>query len=110
MVIKRTRAGGRAGNQRRSIKTTIDQMSWRQVINTDRPTEPLDEEGIQNIHEGVIKILEDIGIEFMNPEALKILKKGGANVNGENVKIGRDLLAEMLSHTPHEFSITPRNT
>lgn len=109
MVIKRTRAGGRAGNQRRSIKTTIDQMSWRQVINTDRPTEPLDEEGIQNIHEGVIKILEDIGIEFMNPEALKILKMGGANVNGENVKIGRDLLAEMLSHTPREFSITPRN-
>ena len=109
MVIKRTRAGGRAGNQRRSIKTTIDQMSWRQVINTDRPTEPLDEEGIQNIHEGVIKILEDIGIEFMNPEALKILKKGGATVNGENVKIGRDLLAEMLSHTPREFSITPRN-
>ena len=54
MVMKRIRAGGRAGNQRRSVKTTIDQMPWRQVVNTDRPTEPLDEEGVLNIHERVL--------------------------------------------------------
>ena len=105
----RTRSGGRAGNARRAIKTVIEQTPWRQVVNTDRPTEPLDEEGIQNIHAGVLEILEDIGIEFMNPQALDILEKGGATVNGENVRIGRDLLNEMLAHVPAEFSITPRN-
>ena len=109
MAIKRTRTGGRAGNQRRAVKTTIEQMPWRQVVNIDRPTEPLGEDGIAAINEGVIKILEDIGIEFMNPEALEILKKGGATVKGENVRIGRELLAEMLAHVPPEFSITPRN-
>ena len=108
MTIKRKRSGGRAGNQRNS-KSTINQMPWRQVLNLDKPTEPLGEEGIQNIHDGVIEILEDIGIEFMNPLALQILKKGGAKVNGENVRIGRELLSEMLSHVPREFTITPRN-
>ena len=108
MTMKRKRSGGRAGNQRNS-KSTINQMPWRQVLNLDKPTEPLDEEGIQNIHDGVIEILEDIGIEFMNPLALQILKKGGAKVNGENVRIGRELLSEMLSHVPREFTITPRN-
>ena len=109
MSTIRTRSGGRAGNQRRAVKTVIEQMPFKQPINTDRAIEPLDEEGVNAIHEGVIKILEDIGIEFMNPQALEIMKKGGATVDGENVRIGRELLAEMLSYVPSEFTITPRN-
>jgi len=108
MASRRKRSGGRAGNQRNS-SSSINQMPWRQVVNIDDPIEPLSEDGIQNIHEGVLEILENIGIEFMNPEALQILKKGGASVRGENVRIGRDLLAEMLTYVPQEFTITPRN-
>ena len=108
MASRRKRSGGRAGNHRNS-SSSINQMPWQQVVNIDDPIEPLSEDGIQNIHEGVLEILENIGIEFMNPEALQILKKGGASVRGENVRIGRDLLAEMLTYVPQEFTITPRN-
>ncbi len=103
------RSGGRAGNQRRAATTAVDQMPWRQIVNTDKPTEPLDEEGVNAIHEGVCTILEDIGIQFMNKEALEIMKKGGATVDGENVRIGRDMLMEMIGHVPSQFTITPRN-
>ena len=60
MTLKRKRSGGRAGNQRTS-SSSISQMPWRQIVNTDNPIEPLGEDGIQNIHEGVLEILENIG-------------------------------------------------
>ncbi|WP_099592781.1 trimethylamine methyltransferase family protein [Paramylibacter kogurei] len=105
----RKRGGGRAGNQRRAIKTAIEQMPFRQPINIDRPTEPLDKDGIQAIHNGAMDILENIGIQFMNPEALAILRKFGCAVDGENVRMGRDMVMEMVAKAPSEFTITPRN-
>ena len=35
-------------------------------MNHDRPTEPLDEDGVNAIHDGAMRILEEIGIEFYN--------------------------------------------
>ncbi|MCB1341685.1 MAG: trimethylamine methyltransferase family protein, partial [Pseudooceanicola sp.] len=67
---KRRRGGGRAGNAARRGVAVIDQMPWRLPVNLDRPTEPLTEEGVMAIHEGAMRILEEIGIVFLNPEAL----------------------------------------
>ncbi len=108
-MARRTRGGGRAGNARRGSSRAIEQMPWRIPVNTDRPTEPLDEAGVQAIHEGAMHILEEIGIEFLNPEAVEVLKKAGCEVSGENVRMGRDFVMEMLGHSPREFTLTPRN-
>ena len=74
---RRRRAGGRAGAAERRGGDVIDQMPWRLPVNMDRPTEPLDEEGVQAIHDGAMRILEEIGIEFLNEESLGILKEAG---------------------------------
>ncbi|MBZ0128061.1 MAG: trimethylamine methyltransferase family protein [Rhodobacteraceae bacterium] len=103
------RSGGRAGNKRRDSGRAINQMPWRIPLNTDRPTEPLSPDGVQAIHDGAMRILEDIGIEFLNPEACAILKKAGCGVNGTNIRMGRDFVLEMLGHAPETFTITPRN-
>lgn len=105
----RRRGGGRAGAATRRGKAVIDQMPWRLPINTDRPTEPLTEEGVQAIHDGAMRILEEIGIEFLNEEALDLFREAGCTVNGTNVRMGRDWVMEMLGHTPAQFDITPRN-
>ncbi len=36
-------------------------------MNPDRPTEPLDADGVQRIHKGAMRILSDIGIEIPEP-------------------------------------------
>ena len=69
----RRRSGGRAGNTRGN-RGAIEQMPWRIVENTDRPIEPLTEDGIQAIHEGAMTILEDIGIEFLNTKRSRFLR------------------------------------
>ena len=106
---RRKRGGGRAGNTARRGGEVVDQMTWRLIRNTDRPTEPLGPEGVNAIHEGAMRILEEIGIEFLNHEALAILKEAGCTIDGENVRMGRDFVMEMVGKAPSQFTLTPRN-
>jgi trimethylamine--corrinoid protein Co-methyltransferase len=107
--IRRRRSGGRAAHAERAGHTVIDQMPWRLPLNPDRPTEPLDDAGVQAIHKGAMRILSELGIEMLNPEACEILRKAGCKVEGTNVKFDEDFVMEMVGHAPASFTITPRN-
>ncbi len=106
---RRKRAGGRAGMKVRAGSSVIDQMPWRIPVNPDAPVEPLDAEGVQRIHKTAMRILRDIGIEFLNPEAVEHLRKAGCIVNGTNVRMDEDFVMEMVGRAPESFTITPRN-
>ena len=106
---RRRRSGGRAANTAKRTAGMTEQMPWRLPVNTDRPTEPLTEEGVAAIHDGAMRILEEIGIEFLNEEAIGIFREAGATVNGTNVRLGRDFVEEMVARAPEQFDITPRN-
>jgi trimethylamine--corrinoid protein Co-methyltransferase len=103
------RAGGRAGNKTRAGSAAVDQMPWRVPVNPDRPVEPLDQDGVQAIHRTAMRILSEIGIEFLNPDAAAILARAGCLVAGQNVRMDEDFVMEMLAHAPASFTITPRN-
>ncbi|WP_149588198.1 trimethylamine methyltransferase family protein [Tabrizicola flagellatus] len=107
--VRRKRAGGRAGMKVRAGTAVIDQMPWRIPVNPDAPVEPLDAEGVQRIHKTAMRILCDIGIEFLNPEAVEHLRKAGCIVNGTNVRMDEDFVMEMVARAPETFTITPRN-
>ncbi len=106
---RKRRAGGRAGNKARAGTAVIDQMPWRIPVNPDRPTEPLDAEGVNRIHKTAMRILRDIGIEMLNPEAVAHLKTAGCLVNGTNVRFDEEFVMEMVRRAPSSFTITPRN-
>jgi len=104
------RRGGRSAN-RRGKQTGIAQMPWQVPVNADIPTEPMDGDGMQAIHEGAMRILEDVGIWFLNDEAKAHLRKAGCLVDddGDRVRMGRDFVMEMVAKAPASFDITPRN-
>jgi trimethylamine--corrinoid protein Co-methyltransferase len=106
---RKRRSGGRAANTAKRSTGVIDQMPWRIPRNTDRPTEPMGPEGVAAIHEGAMRILEEIGIEFLNEEALVLFRQAGCIVNGTNVRMGRDFVMEMVGRAPRAFTLTPRN-
>ena len=56
-----------------------------------------------------MRILEEIGIEFLNEEGLEILREAGCSIRDMNVRMDREFVMEMLSRAPSEFTITPRN-
>ena len=102
------RSGGRAGAAGRR-GTALHQMPWGPPVNRDAPTEPLTPEGVEAIHDGAMRILEEIGIEFLNEEAAAILREAGCAVEDANVRMGRDFVMEMVGRAPAEFTLTPRN-
>ena len=106
---RRRRSGGRAGHAERAGVRAIDQMPWRIPRNPDRPIEPLDQDGVNAIHKGAMRVLSEIGIRFLNPEAVAIFKEAGCIVDGETVRMDEDFVMEMVRRAPPEFTITPRN-
>ena len=106
---RRRRGGGRAGAAARRGRAVIEQMPWAPPLNGDAPVEPLGPEGVAAIHDGAMRILEEIGIRFLNPEALEILRRAGCSVDGDLVRMGRDFVMEMVGKAPDSFTLTPRN-
>ena len=106
---RKRRGGGRAGAAARRGHEVIEQSPWRLPVNIDRPIEPLTPEGVAAIHDGAMRILEDIGIKFLNPEALEILREAGCSIDGDVVRMGRDFVMEMVGKAPSQFTLTPRN-
>ena len=103
------RSGGRAGAAARRGAAVIEQMPWSPPIVTDAPIEPLSPKGVAAIHDGAMRILEEIGIEFLNAEALEILREAGCRIDGENVRMDREMVMEYIAMAPSSFDITPRN-
>lgn len=104
------RHGGRSGNARRTA-SAISQIPWSLPGNSDAPTEPLNEDAVHALHDGAMRVLEEIGIEFLSEEAKQILARAGCTVDpgSDNVRMDRDFVMEQVRKAPSEFPITPRN-
>jgi trimethylamine--corrinoid protein Co-methyltransferase len=106
---RRRRAGGRRGPFRPGGRAVIAQSPWRIPVNPDRPTEPLDEEGVAALHRGAMRILSEIGIEFLNDEAIGHLKARRLQVEGQTVRFDPPFVEEMVARAPSQFTADPRN-
>ena len=110
-MARRSRAGSRrrAGEGRTS--TTFEQLPFQQLQNPYQPVELLTENQIDAIHQGSLTVLEDIGINFLLPEAREILKSAGADVDpdGTRVRFDRGLIETALQTIPEDFTLHARN-
>jgi len=71
--------------------------------------EILDAEGVELIHNASMRILEETGIEFRDPEALDIWRNAGAEVSGERVRIDRDHLMGLINLAPESYMLHGRD-
>jgi len=87
----------------------IRQLPWRQVENSHGTLPVLDQEGVETIHEASLRVLEELGIELWSAEARQLFADAGATIEGETVRVGRDIIEAALASAPSEFTITSRN-
>lgn len=71
--------------------------------------EVLNEEGLELVHQASLNILEEIGIDFRDPESLDIWRRQGAEVRGERVHIPGELLTALVAKAPRRFTLHARN-
>jgi trimethylamine--corrinoid protein Co-methyltransferase len=106
----RRRGGGRAERERRSAGA-LNQLKWRLVENPYPPIEILNAEQIEAIHDTSLSVLEEIGMDFLHPEALDILARAGAEVEAgtQRVRFDRGLIEESIATAPAEYPLHARN-
>ena len=104
------RSGGRSANLR-GAGPAVRQLPWEIPVNSGAPTEPLTAEQVQAVHDGAMRVLEEIGVEFLHEEARDVLKAAGCETNpgSTNVRMDRGLVMEKVGLAPSQFTITPRN-
>ncbi|MEO0763673.1 MAG: trimethylamine methyltransferase family protein, partial [Pseudomonadota bacterium] len=83
----RRRAGGRAANKRRGVPGLPDQRPWGQVQLTDPPVEPVSADQVAAIDDAAMRILEEIGIDFLHEGARRHLKAAGCDVDPDGPRV-----------------------
>ncbi|HET6468789.1 MAG TPA: trimethylamine methyltransferase family protein [Geminicoccaceae bacterium] len=101
------RRGGRSARRAERTAFTVHQLP---ALRRRLPVyEVLSEEALERIHEASCRLLEEIGIEFREAEALATWREAGADVQGQRVRIGRELLMRLVAQTPASFTLHARN-
>jgi trimethylamine--corrinoid protein Co-methyltransferase len=102
------RSGGREARRSARLHTVAEKVPF--ITRTMTPLEVLSDEGLELVEHNAETILEQVGIDFRDPDALATLKAGGAEVDGERVRFPRGMARSLVQATaPGEFTQHARN-
>ncbi len=95
---------------RRSARQQRAGFGAAQLRNHLGPIGLLDEEQLTAVHEASLRLLQDVGIEFMGPAARDAFRAAGAIVDDESglVRIPREVVEQAIASAPARFLVTPR--
>ena len=84
---------------------------FQQLVNPIVPTEWCSPQQLEKIDDAAMRILENVGVDFMDDEALRLWEKAGAKVDHkkEHVWLDRGLVRELVSKAPAQFTWHARN-
>jgi trimethylamine--corrinoid protein Co-methyltransferase len=87
------------------------QAPWGQPIRRFDPVDLVGEEEIEIIHQTSLQILDEIGMDFLNPQARSMLHEAGARVDPDSARVRFDpeFIEATIATAPSEFTIHARN-
>jgi trimethylamine---corrinoid protein Co-methyltransferase len=78
-------------------------------VNTMPRYEILSRDAIAVLDRGWRRLVSEIGVEFVSPWALDLLRKAGQTVTDNLVKFDPDFVLEQVAKAPREFDVQARN-
>ncbi|MCB1452044.1 MAG: trimethylamine methyltransferase family protein, partial [Rhizobiaceae bacterium] len=109
-VSDRGRRGGRAG-KRAAGTAAFSQPPFRQLKIPFQPTDLISADELESIHLASLRVLKEIGLDVLHTDARRLMKKHGADVQegSEKVRFDADMILELVSQCPSEFTLHARN-
>ncbi|RED50778.1 trimethylamine methyltransferase family protein [Aestuariispira insulae] len=112
MTVAGNRRPRRRGNAREAVTGCgVKQLPWQNLEHTRPFIEVLSADELENIHLASLRVLEEIGVNFLLPEARRLLKEAGADVDegSGRVRFDRSMVMDHLAKAPAEFTLHARN-
>ncbi len=105
------RAEQRARRRSERRRPPLLDVPFRAIHIPFPPLELMDAEAEEAIHQASLQILEEVGVEFLDDEALDLWTQAGADVDrpGKRVRMDRHLLLELVAKAPSRFTWHARN-
>jgi trimethylamine---corrinoid protein Co-methyltransferase len=72
--------------------------------------ELLSPDAIEVLDRGWRRIVSEIGVQFVKPEAVELFRAAGQTVDGQTVKFDPEFVMAQVARAPREFDIQARNT
>jgi trimethylamine--corrinoid protein Co-methyltransferase len=102
--------GGRGARRRGQRTATAEpearrSLAYRKLRNPFQPQAVFSQDQVEAIHETALRVLQELGIKVLLPDARERFAKAGALVDPETgmVRIGRDIVLESLAAAPRSF-------
>jgi len=107
-AIARRRSGGRAGHERSRLPP---QRPWAQPRMRYRPVEVVSADELEAIHQASLRVLAEVGMDFLDADAREILRRGGADVEAGSQRVRFDpaMVEDTIRTAPSEFTLHARN-
>ena len=104
----RRRRTGRAAGERSRLP---QQRPWAQPRMRYPPTDGVSADELEAIHQASLRILEEIGMDFLDAEARDLLAAAGAHVEPgtERVRFEPKMVEELIRTAPATFTLHARN-
>ena len=100
---------GRRGRRDRLAGTGVPvrARNYRDLKNPFTPQKIFSDDQVNALHENALRVLGELGLKVLLPEARKLYKTAGALVDEatEMVRIGPEIVAEALKTAPSEFTL-----
>src|SRR5689334_22888356 len=98
-VAPRRRAGGRAGHERSRLP---QQRPWKQPRIPYEPVRVLSDDEIESIHQASLRVLAEIGMDFLDDEARELLRAAGAELvpDSQRVRFDPAMIEERIRTAP----------
>ncbi len=100
------------GRQHRRRQTTpagggVRKVDYRNLKNPFPPAPVFSEDRVAAIHDTALRVLEELGMKVLLPEARAIYRADGALVDDDSqmVRIGRDMVTAALAAAPRTFPL-----
>ncbi len=107
-MARRARA---ARGRRLSGGSSIAQIPRQSIRNPYPPMEIFSTDQIEAIHEASLSVLRDTGMNFLLPEAVEILRREGADIDDDSVRVrfDPDMVLEKIRTVPRSFTLHARD-
>ena len=79
------------------------------ILNQGPRFEPLSEDALATLDEGVGRLASEVGVQFDHPRALDLFREAGQTVDGDTVRFDPAFLRAQAALAPREFSMRARD-